>query len=239
MRIERFTPFFVSLLFSWARLANTKQGKIMKLIVLYGDGNIGKTTTLKKVYEMLKNFSIKGVNCFKEYNADAHKANSSIQIDIRDVLVIDNQKYVQNCNITSEYENEYNYEDFKMEGHAIDKIKEWHKGNHVIEDLEECATRIKQQFADTHRYTSVGIVTEGDFGFESRSKGRNLYDNIKEIEFCDVVICACTKGKENVCVEDCVIKFSEEHKVTPCIVTRCSADVILAHFSNFISSDLK
>ena len=89
------------------------------------------------------------------------------------------------------------------------------------------------------RYTSVGIVTEGDFGFESRSKGRNLYDNIKEIEFCDVVICACTKGKEHVCVEDCVKKISEEHKVTPCIVTQCSEDSILTHLSNFISSNLK
>ena len=73
--------FFVSILFSRARLANTKQDKIMKLIVLYGDGNTGKTITLKMVYERLKKHNLLDVNCFRYYDRECH------HYDFCDVLV--------------------------------------------------------------------------------------------------------------------------------------------------------
>ena len=53
----------------------------MKLIVLYGDGNSGKTITLKMVYERLKKYNLLDVNCFRYYDRECH------HYDFRDVLV--------------------------------------------------------------------------------------------------------------------------------------------------------
>ena len=54
----------------------------MKLIVLYGPENSGKTTTLKMVYKKLKELNLLETHCFKYYDEDAHHN------DFRDVLVL-------------------------------------------------------------------------------------------------------------------------------------------------------
>ncbi len=208
----------------------------MKLIVLYGESNKGKTTTLLNVHKKLKELDVLDIDCKKEF--DAHKRYKR-QIDIRDVLVINNEQYVQKNTNVAKMLCQLSYDDFSKEGNAIDKIKVWHRDIQKDDKLQNCEDFIRKKYFDSKTFKSVGIVTEGDFGFESHSKGRNLYINIKEIEFCDVVICACTKGKKRVNVEDCVKKFSEEHKVTPCIVTQCNEDIILACLSNSILSNQK
>ncbi|MBO7598173.1 MAG: hypothetical protein J6T70_14130 [Bacteroidales bacterium] len=57
----------------------------MKLIVLQGPENSGKTTTLKIVYEQLKKWNLLETHCFKYYDSDGgHR-------DFRDVLLVERQ----------------------------------------------------------------------------------------------------------------------------------------------------
>ena len=62
----------------------------MKLIVLYGGGKTGKTTSLKIVYEVLKRMNHEETNVFEYLDTQYHYR------DFLDVLVLDRQLVFDN-----------------------------------------------------------------------------------------------------------------------------------------------
>ena len=167
----------------------------MKLIVLYGPENSGKTMTLKRLYETLKQHNVYETKCFKFYDSD-HLHN-----DFRDVLVLDKSKPIIVQNGTTKIE--------VYDGRDVDAIKKAFPDMDNIDNLylndNELGTDVENvsfflnSITKGKNQVSIGFILEGDYGFEhivtSRSyicRYRNLYWHLKELRSCDIVVCACS-----------------------------------------------
>ena len=56
----------------------------------------------------------------------------------------------------------------------------------------------------------VGLILEGDYGTNTKKLGRDLYSHLKELEFCDIIICACSQNKKKGLPIHCLMKFIKE-----------------------------
>ena len=187
----------------------------MKLIVLKGNPQTGKTTILKMVYEMLKKINVEETHCFKYYDSD-HDYN-----DFRDVLVIDKEQILSVEDVMSDGNN-----DKPVNINCVEHLKHFFPTYEVInssnEELEksiqilEKCNKDKNEFQQSpkyedvlpieclnklqnisQKYLKIGFVLEGDYGFLHRKSQwakhpRNLYRQLKQMMVCDIIICACS-----------------------------------------------
>lgn len=212
----------------------------MKLIVLYGPENSGKTTILKMVYEQVKKKNLVETHWFKYYDDNCEHN------DFRDVLVIEDDKVIETKPlILSNFEDEVKkiIEDLKSQDYKIEVIPKDENGNKMetiteklqihndddtFTDFNDVSfeqfikidkTKLQEnqekQILDFIRLLcrepenyptsisgfdgkTVGFITEGDFGFIAPSTSwwakhhQNLYTHLKNLEECDVIICACS-----------------------------------------------
>lgn len=183
---------------------------MMKLIVLYGPENSGKTTTLKIVYEVLKQFNLLETHWFKYYDDDC-KRN-----DFRDTLVLDKDFYVNvgEMKIENDEWTEYTGND----NNDLDTIFE----EKNLQNYDNNTTINFKTTSECHQrkcLKTVGLVLEGDYGESDENRNRDLYAHLKELEFCDVIICACSypvPEKQSKIVIDskpveCVKRFIKEY----------------------------
>lgn len=98
----------------------------MKLIVLYGEENSGKSITLKRVYERLKKENLLETNCFKHYDSDHW------HFDYRDVLILDKAKAINEVSSEIKWYDGTNSDDINtafpdgddVEGIDVDNLSE-------------------------------------------------------------------------------------------------------------------
>ena len=178
----------------------------MKLIVLKGKPNTGKTTTLKMVYEMLKEINVEETHCFKYYDSD-HDYN-----DFRDVLVIKKKEneskspYVELKTIDDlkQYFPEYSkyFDTFESIGKEVKDLEEKNRIQFQLYSLEDNVTSnicLDLTKIDGNDLETIGLVLEGDYGFVHSKDScwsehsRNLYENLKQLINCDTIICACSE----------------------------------------------
>lgn len=188
----------------------------MKLIVLYGDENTGKSITLKIAYEMLKQSNKRETKWFKFYDSDFNHN------DFRDVLIVDKHKPYGITkasavigrieDIPFDWFSDYDPNFFDPVGivKGLDSLEQ------IVHKYEE--KNIEQNCKGDSDYVvcqptpnpasvrcnpdelKVGFSLEGDYGFVHQNifwarHSRNLYRNLVELSDCDVVICACSNLK--------------------------------------------
>lgn len=223
----------------------------MKLIVVCGPENSGKTTILKMAYEELKKINIEETHWFKYYDDNNH------HYDFRDVLVLDEDKTsITNPILEKNFKEEISklIDEIKKQNYKIDDNKnddeneedndnEDNKNTEKLKleidkDLKDfndisfelflpsnnsnLKAEIKKQEQENKRFQqdhdeylyrlpentptplrnikkkTVGFVLEGDYGFLPPSTAwwakhcQNLYTHLKNVEDCDVIICACS-----------------------------------------------
>lgn len=162
----------------------------MKLIVLKGEENSGKTITLKRVYERLKQYNVLESKIFKYYDSD-HLHN-----DFRDVLVLDRTKPIvvplsfDSTDDVKEYDGK-SIDDIKAvlcdsDEPELPKNNSEHKSKNVAqqttttpeivygenslspkidkEHLQDLIDDVKKLNPDT--LAMIGFALEGDYGFE-------------------------------------------------------------------------
>lgn len=174
----------------------------MKLIVLYGPENSGKTTTLKMVYEYLKRWNLYETNWFMYYDR-----NEWLN-DLRDVLILaetDRHSFKSNIGISSPKQNKRGV-DIPYSKDDINSV--FDKNNDVLpfpiaEDIENTLPLKEPQVLSSKDkivpkelpddIIKIGIISEGDYGSSTKKKGRDLYSHLKELDFCDIIICACSR----------------------------------------------
>lgn len=190
-----------------------------KLIVLFGPEDSGKTTTLKKVYELLKPFNMSETRRFKYYDSDYSVS------DFQDVLIFDSPKTISDSVTSTHPSSSYtinNTEDYNAVLTRLKKIFSSYEQIDSIEKLDELLKKcdsvekfdnvIKELENDTNKKTDekindvvqkdeyrVGFSLEGDYGFKHyqteywAKHSRNLYENLIELNDCNTIICACSK----------------------------------------------
>ena len=175
----------------------------MKLIVLYGPENSGKTTTLKMVYEVLKQFNLFDSHFFKYYNRDREHT------DFRDVLVIDKDNYLNTKDIEVSYDQWVNCKTAKQTIPTYAPEDIIFNGTQKDYDTFPDAFFNQPKILQPNDLIRVGIVLEGDYGIPSDKKNRDLYSHLVELAFCDVIICACSILKDALAPKplDCVNQF--------------------------------
>ena len=167
----------------------------MKLIVLYGPSNSGKTTTLKMVYEVLKKLNTKEERRFKYLDPNMY-------LDFRDVLIIEQRPTITQLLIkekNSKYEDKDDNEDFEKnypsmneespfykEGNVSDstfpdnendsdeddsdeddlKDDDLNDENHVENVLNNNDITPETAFQTSGDTRSIGIILDGDYGCE-------------------------------------------------------------------------
>ncbi|MBQ9214397.1 MAG: hypothetical protein IJ150_10725 [Bacteroidales bacterium] len=211
----------------------------MKLIVLCGPENSGKTTILKMVYEEVKKYNLTETNWFKYYDdncehndfRDVLVIKDNITIGAKSIQITDFANLVenlissikkQNYEVTTKQKKENGEETIVTEKINIkvdDKLIDFSKvpfEQFIPEnqkDLENKRLEQKEVFNKINLYRvpediptpisnfdgkKVGFILEGDFGFISPSTSwwtkhpQNLYTHLKNLEECDVIICACS-----------------------------------------------
>lgn len=242
----------------------------MKLIVLYGPEDSGKTTTLKMVYERLKKHNLLETNCFKYYDDDARHN------DFRDVLVLKksaaedvatssnypegrwfdgtNPQDIKDAfpdgddvsamtfddaelNFVAECENPEIFDDEADETDVLKTDVECGEdsdsgnadSNYPLQAPDLSALISKTASLNPKDLFLVGISLEGDYGFQHDKKiksswtlhDRNLYKNLKELLFCDTIVCACSvlnvaptpKYKPVNCVIKFLRNFAASHSI--------------------------
>jgi len=217
----------------------------MKLIVLYGPENSGKTTTLKMVYDELKNVNALETNQFNYIDKEPKVGTSSLKgvdvcrLDYRDILLIDKSKLSKNINASDsativEY-MECCSDEFPECIQKVDKEMERYNGLTETEQdsitvsdcnrycevkkLESVAEYIKKvNLIDPQNIQSVGIVTQGDYGYRCKSSAKNLYQLLDNLKSCDTIICACSHNSQNpiLCVKDFVLRNAA--KITTIVI---------------------
>ncbi len=101
----------------------------MKLIVLYGPSNSGKTTTLKIVYEVLKKLNKKEERRFQYLDPNMY-------LDFRDVLIIEERPTITQLLIKekkSKYEDKDDNEEFEKNYPSVDEESPFYKEGNVYD----------------------------------------------------------------------------------------------------------
>lgn len=163
----------------------------MKLIVLYGPANSGKTTSLKKVYEVLKCLNYTETKEFKYLDL-------TFYLDFLDVLELnpketqlDIDKCLDNAS-TYHLPNKYDKTNINTifsvmrpllpDGDSINLQKNYRS---ILDAISLPPTKEKT--------VRVGIDLEGDFGDNNPFGKPSLCNRLKELQSknCEIIICAC------------------------------------------------
>ena len=137
----------------------------MKLIVLYGEEKSGKTTTLKMVYEKLKQFNQVETRWFKYCDSDREHN------DFRDVLVINPKDVLKITSSTHDncdcHCHEYDIHElqgleyvFQLFDKKIQKIAEACT-IHTKDALESMVSRLEDENRDKYSLTSNSVMKCG------------------------------------------------------------------------------
>ena len=210
--------FFVSLLFSRAAVGKNKRN--MKLIVLYGPENSGKTTTLKIVYGVIKKhneeeqkrFLYVDRNQFNDY-IDVLKVPSSI---ISTLSLDESVGCSHSCsnNIYGDDEDLDKIFDDKVESDSKESL-----GNEEKDVDIAMTTFNNDDIVALNTYVKIGIILEGDYGCKKISPHKSLFDRIKDFDDCDIIICACsilkskTKSRPSNCIKKVIKTYHTKFAV--------------------------
>ncbi|MBR4326140.1 MAG: hypothetical protein IKP73_11510 [Bacteroidales bacterium] len=189
----------------------------MKLIVLYGPKDSGKTTTLKIVYGKLKPFD-KNLQLPRfEY------LDKNTYLDFADVLALAKTN-VWNKSVTVSLKDEYKQydentiSDFDETYQKDERNKSDDEYNSILLNMEQQIDELFDKPAlslqDNDRL-NIGFVLEGDYGCTPKNadaQARSLYKNLEKFKDCDIIICACS-AKDNISIKPavCVKKFVEKY----------------------------
>ncbi len=156
----------------------------MELIVLYDCSNSGKTTSLKIVYEVLKNLNYEETNVFRYLDLNYYR-------DFLDVLILDRNTTknaidlcVKMSQSTPMRYNASNIEDARNKNTITDNVSLCNDYVKVLSNIKRTDTLVSK--------VRVGVVLEGDYK-------DNLEKNLNDLQQqkCDVIICACNKRTKN------------------------------------------
>lgn len=199
----------------------------MKLIVLYGPENSGKTTTLKMVYDVLKKFNVLETNQFRYLDKEPDTVKNlygvdTSRLDFLDILYVLKDKTTNSKNDASNV----NQSKQKIDTNSLDKL--FDDIDKIIDDYasqskvqKECDFETLKQSVNqllSHRRPiypddlySVGIATQGDYdSTTTRKYARSVEEHLEDLKGCDIIICACTKKTTNP-PKQCIIDFVNKH----------------------------
>lgn len=183
----------------------------MKLIVLYGPANSGKTTSLKIVYEVLKHINLRETNVFKYLDINFY-------LDFLDKLVLNRQltkNVINRCLEKSKPE----YIPTEYDENSIDTLPT------PIPEIGKVT--LKEEYRDIILKESkpigliedllLGIDTEGDYGYKQAHP--SLYARLDELrnKNCEIIICACTQRTKKKPIQ-CIIDFIKNYHATAYII---------------------
>lgn len=214
----------------------------MKLIVLYGPEDSGKTTTLKMVYDELKKINLFETNQFRYVDKEPRGTTSFINVDVcrldfRDILYIlpfcgtnynmsqknqpsqkyndlmifeskDLKKYIEIADKTIQLYRDMSESD---QDSIVDLNEDLSFTNNVNDVLSADKYISKVNTVDLNSVKTVGIVTQGDYGYLCKTKAKNLYKLLDELKKCDTIVCACSAGNPSKPI-DCVLNFVRDNK---------------------------
>ena len=193
----------------------------MKLIVLYGPENSGKTTSLKMVYEVLKGVNRNEKKVFRYVDHTSY-------LDYLDVLEFERTKtkafFNQILTSKSSSVSLHTYTDDNIDTNDIknaclDSI------NTECEDITFCADNDVAWEHDattssTDDMVDVGIELEGDWGDGvSRTSLYNLLDELKK-ENCDIILCACRNASAPI---KCLLNFIKTNRADVYLIPTSSS----------------
>lgn len=145
----------------------------MNVIVLYGQKETGKTTSLKIVYEFLKRINVKENNVFRYLDLNYY-------LDYLDVLTLNRQftiDYLYRC---------------------LSKIIDNNKSDTNLIPLCETISAVKKEYAlaPITSDIKVGLVLDGDYGEDQHHKDSCISKHLDIINGkCDIIICACRQSQ--------------------------------------------
>ncbi|MDD6001582.1 MAG: hypothetical protein PUC50_05225 [Bacteroidales bacterium] len=187
----------------------------MKLIVLYGPANSGKTTSLKKVYEVLKHINIRETNVFKYLDINFY-------LDFLDKLVLNRQLTKNEINECLE-KSTPEYVPTEYDENSIENLPTSIPETGEVTLKEEYRDILVKESKSIEQIEDLllGIDTEGDYGYKQTRP--SLYERLEELynKNCEIIICACTKRNKKKPIQ-CVIDFVKNYHATAYIIPTSS-----------------